>query len=456
MGSSVAALEQHLPCDARELEVLTETLGEFVAVDGLAVVLGEDGGACVRRGADLVEPDRAGACHSRRELPRPRVVGLVPVENERTTFEVEIPTFEGERLTSAEPFSREEAVEEPVHEGDVDGSEKSTILVGVEVRAGGGHLDTREPAFRQRARGDLAHRVGRDREQPVDRLRDVSAGMVTCPSVQSRLAVRPLGRYASRVANRGVSISVLVGLTVLSTFAGRSVSSAPSPPGSASAAPSFTPIIPKKLLPSPANPAGVCPAGMAFVPGGVFRAASEVQVTPISSFCMDQSEATRGSYRACVASGACAPVPAQTQGCGLGDAKDDLLPMTCIKFAEADRYCVSLGRRLPSGREYEWASRSANAAFRHPWGNAAPEGRACFDQASLCPIALFVSGASLQGIVDLVGNAQEWVTDGTAAAREVRGGTARHTASDMIGSRRSLLEPTSVDRFVGFRCVLQS
>ena len=80
-----------------------------------------------------------------------------------------------------------------------------------------------------------------------------------------------------------------------------------------------------------------------------------------------------------------------------------------ITWKDAEAYCKSKGKRLPTEEEWEKAARGPNG-FGYPWGNEWAEGRANTYEAGLgkpADIGQF-DDVSPYGVHDMLGNVQEW------------------------------------------------
>lgn len=197
----------------------------------------------------------------------------------------------------------------------------------------------------------------------------------------------------------------------------------------------------------------------------------------ISSFAIDRTEVTRVAYARCVADGACRPPRSVPQLPGF-DADD--VPVVGISWEDARRYCEHVGGRLPTEAEWERAARGAPGRF-YPWGDTwnprlANHGRALDRVAgddgfeTLAPVGSYPSGATPEGLVDMAGNAAEWVFDpfvadayensvrvdpvarGASGVRVVRGGSFLAMPYQLRTASRRVEAESDTFADVGFRC----
>ena len=203
----------------------------------------------------------------------------------------------------------------------------------------------------------------------------------------------------------------------------------------------------------------------------------------LSRFYLAPLEVTQAEYQRCVTSGLCsAPDAARCfvwtsdefkRGARLPEplTRPDH-PVVCVTWHQAQRYCQSLGQRLPTEAEWERAA-VGEQQRRYPWGDAAPTCKRA--QQDGCgehtrPVGSHPAGATPEGVQDLAGNASEWVFDWYArdsyrdmprhdpsgaaggVVRGVRGGSYYDSAQTLRSSYRYGLNPDSSFSTVGFRC----
>ncbi|KAA3664755.1 MAG: hypothetical protein DWQ04_04070 [Chloroflexi bacterium] len=168
----------------------------------------------------------------------------------------------------------------------------------------------------------------------------------------------------------------------------------------------------------------------------------------------------------------------------LGDGTIQYFPMTGfanypanhISWYGAKNYCQSVGARLPTEAEWEYAARGTDGRI-YPWGNTAPdETLAVFQSDSfdnMKPVDALPDGASPFGILGMAGSLWEWTSDWydetyypeaplnnpqgpeTGFARVVRGGAwpYNNQVERIRTSNRYSLTPDFISSTVGFRCV---
>ena len=178
------------------------------------------------------------------------------------------------------------------------------------------------------------------------------------------------------------------------------------------------------------------PVGMNFVPAGAFLmgsddAAADADERPqrrvyVRPFYVDTYEVTNAEFRRF------RPEHTYPEGA-------EGLPVTGVTRSEAEAYCRSVGKRLPSNAEWEKAARGTDGR-RYPWGEAFDPAKAnvrrvdrapasdptavgklknggadtavcTVDPDGKLPGGSFPAGVSPYGCHDMAGNVWEWVGD---------------------------------------------
>lgn len=213
-----------------------------------------------------------------------------------------------------------------------------------------------------------------------------------------------------------------------------------------------------------------CPDGMARIEGGPFWVGSTVGTetpeespryrTEVAEYCLDVSEVTVAAYSSCVESGDCEPAHADTKLCNADRRDRQDHPVNCVTWYQAQAFCEWRGARLPTEPEWEYAARGGEKYLKYPWGEASPDGNACWKRPSSCPVRSYPPGAF--GIYDMTGNVWEWVADGfgpypwpdpDSPHRGYRGGSfSRRFEKWMQPRLRNWWAPEKHGAHLGFRC----
>lgn len=235
------------------------------------------------------------------------------------------------------------------------------------------------------------------------------------------------------------------------------------------------------------------------------------QVT-LSAYCIDKMEVTVEEYAKCVTAKKCLPafntvnvnsvvpqafVNVLNEVCKEdNDPNHPNYPITCIDWYQAQTYCKSFGKRLPTEAEWEYAARGEKGRV-FPWGDkplpdkdhlnaCGPECPALNEKGpkttkfkiadkwkTTAPVGSFPKGASQFGALDMAGNVWEWTADwyapryskepvlnptgptdpGPNRWRVIRGGGWNNTdPDDLHAAIRSATGPDGRTTDTGFRC----
>jgi formylglycine-generating enzyme required for sulfatase activity len=236
-----------------------------------------------------------------------------------------------------------------------------------------------------------------------------------------------------------------------------------------------------KSLPKPLRGHRVEKDGMMLIAeGAFFMGPSTPRAHPrgplkVSAFWLDRTEVTVGAYRACVSRGQCT-APHKTSAKCSYDSNDLNLPINCIRWADAERFCRHDGKRLATEIEWEFAARGTQG-LTYPWGVAGRGQGICKVAATLAvernwgksctngPVRVgsYPKGASPFGVLDMAGNVEEWVSDwyverpgptppSSGNGYVLRGGSWASPPSMARGTARTWASALEAGPTVGFRC----
>jgi formylglycine-generating enzyme required for sulfatase activity len=225
----------------------------------------------------------------------------------------------------------------------------------------------------------------------------------------------------------------------------------------------MTPLVAAKSSPLPAE---IDYNGkMLLIPEGPFRMGDnahnpderpEHEVT-LPDYYLDKYEVTNEQYRKfCDETGHAAPVNP------FWDLqyheRNPQQPVIGVSYADAEAYAAWAGKRLPTEEEWEKAASwdaKTNRKLLWPWGDTPEVSRANIGTKHPQTVGYFVNGASPYGVMDMAGNAREWVAafyqpyEGNTATevefsgtqRVVRGGDFRATIDNSRTTKRLGVDP---------------
>ena len=236
---------------------------------------------------------------------------------------------------------------------------------------------------------------------------------------------------------------------------------------------------------------------MVSVPAGAFTMGSDTgspderpaHIVELSSFLIDRTPVTKAQFALFLeAEGPVSPEGEtyyqdddsdarihQRGGSWVADSGLENHPVLEVSWVGARDYCAWANKRLPTEAEWEKAARGADG-LRYPWGNQTPDRtRAQFSGGwnETAPVGRFPDGASPYGVLDMAGNAWEWVSsayepypydasDGRenlepGPVRGTRGGGQDSSAQQIRSTERGRnlsREFRSGHHNIGFRCAM--
>ncbi len=219
----------------------------------------------------------------------------------------------------------------------------------------------------------------------------------------------------------------------------------------------------------------VAPAGMVLIPTGKFtmgnNSAADAEKPEheqtVNAFYIDRNEVmVEDYYKFIKASGHPPPKtwsPAWREG--RFTPEEAKLPVTGVSWFDANKYAQSIGKRLPTEVEWEYAARGADKRL-YPWGNDFDPQRANVGdpaRKNIQQVGRYPSGKSAFEAMDMAGNVSEW-TDSDfmrypdmkslmGSGKIVRGGSFLQKRGVATTTSRSTMAPDETREDVGFRCV---
>ncbi len=224
-----------------------------------------------------------------------------------------------------------------------------------------------------------------------------------------------------------------------------------------------TPALKPELPPTPAV------NEMVLIPGGTFTMGSTQgqkdekppKRVKVRAFEMDIHEVTLRSYIACINTRHCS-YPDYDSYCNWGKKHRYDDPMNCVAHDQAEAYCKSVGKRLPTEAEWEYAARGTDGR-EYGWGEGDPPEDICFNRGKrgTCRVdkVPIDSPFKLRG---MAGNVWEWTADGysenySKPRKKDRmvyrgGGFLDEEVEDLRAAARNMRPPYARMDYIGFRC----
>ncbi len=180
------------------------------------------------------------------------------------------------------------------------------------------------------------------------------------------------------------------------------------------------------------------------IPGGEFKSGPDKKISSVKGFYMDKYEVSFHEFKEFDKT---LEIPK-----GKGD-----YPVAEISYFEAEAYCKSIGRRLPTKIEWERAA-SGDGDRKYPWGNEFDVKKANTAESKrggTVPINSYKSGQSPYGVMNMSGNVIEWVNAWAGPDKKYRfqmGGSYfdDKERSTVFSTLKSI--PDDIHPYTGFRC----
>lgn len=214
------------------------------------------------------------------------------------------------------------------------------------------------------------------------------------------------------------------------------------------------------------------------------EAAKPAHKVHLDAYMIDKYMVTYARYNKCIESGECSELYSGG-GCNAGMSWNADCPVNCVTFAQAQAYCKSQGKRLPTEAEWEKAARGTDGRI-FPWGNEEAScdfavmnqkvagqkmGPGC-GRGTVREVGSRPKGASPYGVMDMAGNLWEWTSDWfdpnyfdespyknpkgpeSGLRKVLKGGSwMGRTSPGLASSVRDGYAPLGQGYVVGFRCV---
>jgi iron(II)-dependent oxidoreductase len=202
----------------------------------------------------------------------------------------------------------------------------------------------------------------------------------------------------------------------------------------------------------------------------------------VSPFSIDKTEVPSGQYDSCVQAGKCSPAHYDDGACVIwtNDGfkkvrvpqgfRDPQFPVVCVTWFQAQQYCLSRGKKLPTEAQWEYAARAGSAAT-YAWGDSPPASSRCTQPGIMHPEKAGTFAPNQWGLFDMTGNVWEWTSDHyspdyysvspgedppgaeVGQYRSIRGGGWYSDARQLRVQNRHWFEPNFGEVSIGFRCV---
>lgn len=191
----------------------------------------------------------------------------------------------------------------------------------------------------------------------------------------------------------------------------------------------------------------------------------------LNAFWMDRVEVSNAMYLKCLNVGNCTPLASNNIYYQSWIYRDH--PVIYVTWYQAQAYCEWAGRHLPTEAQWEKSARGTDGRL-YPWGDEPPNPSLANYGGSMINEAVSVYryplGASPYGVLNMSGNAREWIMDWfdpeyyksspdknptgpeTGIEKSLRSGSYNEDGREILVTKRYNHEPSSAGLSRGFRC----
>ena len=183
---------------------------------------------------------------------------------------------------------------------------------------------------------------------------------------------------------------------------------------------------------------------MVKIPGGEFKSGLDKKIVKIKEFHIDKFEVPFFEFKKF------------DKTLGVPEGKGSH-PVSEVSYFDAEAYCKSLGKRLPTAIEWERAA-SGDGDRKYPWGNEFNTEKANTSESNIggtVPVNSHKSGQSVYGVMNMSGNVFEWVNAWAGPDKKYRlqmGGSYFDNMEKSTVSSTLQSIPDDTHPYTGFRC----
>ncbi len=183
---------------------------------------------------------------------------------------------------------------------------------------------------------------------------------------------------------------------------------------------------------------------MVKIPGGKFKSGADGQNSKVKAFKIDKYEVTNAQFKKF------------QKELDFPQGQENS-PVVEVSYASAEEYCQSVGKKLPTGLQWEKAARGTDGRI-YPWGNDFdPKNALTIESGKEGPVAVgsYPEGKSPYGAMDMCGNVWEWVDAWSSKEKQYRivmGGSFFDDQNKCAAFSTLQSIEDDIHTYLGFRC----